>query len=200
MYWAVLGLVFASCKTSIHHIPVNKGRFKSQALLNEQALLSCMAYVDLNPIRAGISESLDSSEFTSIKQRIKDNGECLMVNGELEKKVQEKKNKQGQKSIKLADFVGGQQTKGIPFTFMDYLELADWTGRTTRNDKKGAISEKEPKILEKLGIDSDIWLKTVHQFSDRLYSHLGTEEQIKVICEQSGKKWLPGIRSCRLLF
>ncbi len=54
---------------------MNKGRFKSQALLNEQALLSCMAYVDLNPIRAGISESLDSSEFTSIKQRIKDNGE-----------------------------------------------------------------------------------------------------------------------------
>ncbi len=179
---------------------MNKGRFKSQALLNEQALLSCMAYVDLNPIRAGISESLDSSEFTSIKQRIKDNGECLMVNGELEKKVQEKKNKQGQKSIKLADFVGGQQTKGIPFTFMDYLELADWTGRATRNDKKGAISEKEPKILEKLGIDSELWLKTVHQFSDRLYSHLGTEEQIKVICEQSGKKWLPGIRSCRLLF
>jgi hypothetical protein len=48
-----------------------KGRFKSQALLNEQALLSCMVYVDLNPIRAGITESLDNSEFTSIEQRLK---------------------------------------------------------------------------------------------------------------------------------
>lgn len=70
MYWSFLGLVFASCKTSIHHIPVNKGRFKSQALLNEQALLACMSYVDLNPIRAGISDSLEESEHTSIKQRI----------------------------------------------------------------------------------------------------------------------------------
>ena len=49
---------------------MNKGRFKSQALLDEQAILSCMVYVDLNPIRANICQTLEDSDYTSIKQRI----------------------------------------------------------------------------------------------------------------------------------
>lgn len=48
-----------------------EARFKSQALLDEKAVERCMAYVDLNPIRAGLAETLDTSDHTSIKHRLK---------------------------------------------------------------------------------------------------------------------------------
>ena len=47
-----------------------EGRFKSQSLLDKAAVVSCMAYVDLNPVRAGLTNQPEDSEFTSIRERI----------------------------------------------------------------------------------------------------------------------------------
>ena len=48
-----------------------ESRFKCQALLDEAAIAACMVYVDLNLIRADLAETPESSNFTSIQERIR---------------------------------------------------------------------------------------------------------------------------------
>jgi hypothetical protein len=47
-----------------------EGRFKSVRLNDEASVLACMAYVNLNPVRAKMAETPETSEFTSAYQRI----------------------------------------------------------------------------------------------------------------------------------
>jgi len=129
-----------------------EGRFKSQALLDVAALVSCMAYVDLNPIRAGIAVDLPDSDFTSIKLRLH--------------QVDAYKNKQALKRLAkntppLMPFEEAQTNniskKTIPFNLHDYLELVDWTGRSIRSDKKGHISDITPNVLVSMGLTQEHW-------------------------------------------
>ena len=48
-------------------------RYYSGALLSEAALLAAMAYVDLNPVRAGLAERIDAYRETSVAERLREN-------------------------------------------------------------------------------------------------------------------------------
>jgi REP element-mobilizing transposase RayT len=82
-----------------------EGRFKSQALLSNNAILACLAYVDLNPIRAGVSNCLLNSEYTSIRRRLKMS--CKPEESYLHPIVQRKSelNESYLSTIKLSDYV-----------------------------------------------------------------------------------------------
>ena len=108
---------------------LGRGALKSQALLDEEALLACMAYVDLNPVRAKVADSVESSEYTAAYQRI----HGVTSTAESDKSDFTKK--------ALLGFVGDEHQsnpQGISYSLIDYLELLDWTGRILREDKRGA--------------------------------------------------------------
>jgi len=47
-----------------------EGRFKSVAILDEESLLATCAYIDLNPVAAGIAVVPETSPHTSITTRV----------------------------------------------------------------------------------------------------------------------------------
>ncbi|MCL1061615.1 transposase [Shewanella benthica] len=146
-----------------------EGRFKSQALLDEQALLACMMYVDLNPIRAGIANTLQASDYTSIQERITE----LSTSDKNTKPNDDKSVSTSNEPLKpIAKFDGATHLatqSGIPFHFCDYLQLIDWTGRAIRPDKKGFIDSSQPKLLNELGIAPEAWITSAKEFR-RQYS------------------------------
>jgi putative transposase len=145
---------FMSCLN--HHIAVQankedgctgrfwEGRFESQGLVDVAALLSCMAYVDLNPIRAGIADNLEESDFTSIQDRIFE--------------IQNKRDNNKPQLMAFAESeTASRQEACLPYSLRDYLDLVDGTGRVVRNDKKGYIKSNEARLLSRLGISESQW-------------------------------------------
>jgi REP element-mobilizing transposase RayT len=168
-----------------------EGRFKSQALLDESALAACMAYVDLNPIRAGMANTPEQSDHTSVKQRAEKAQQSAQPNHP------------NQQTKGLMPFAGNPRQDmpfGLPFRLTDYLELVDWTGRIARNDKRGAIPSNTPTIVERLNIDPKHWLYCATQFESRFKGFVGTAYKLQAACETLGYRRSPGIGACRLLF
>lgn len=105
-----------------------EGRFKSQALLDETAVIACMAYVDYSllikvPIRVKMAATAEQSDHSSIQPRI----QAAL------------KGYQPQNLLPFMDGERDNQPNGIVFSLKDYLELVDDTGRIIRDDKHGVI-------------------------------------------------------------
>ncbi len=145
-----------------------ESRFKSQALLDERALLACMCYVDLNPIRAAVAKDLKDSDFTSIKERVEKHGTWL------------------------SGF--GKSDNDLPFYLSSYIDLVDETGRCLRNDKRGFISNKTTKTIDQIGINPDDWLDELKGFKSIGFSAVGTTEQLKEYSKKTKRKWTFGIK------
>ncbi len=179
-----------------------EGRFKSQALLDERALLACMVYVDLNPIRAGMCETPEASDFTSIQQRLHAYQEKAAHNQDAtdSKSGNGDNNEKTSATIQLNAFTGGFNTRqGIPFAEIDYFELTDWTGRAVHPKKKGAISEGLPSLLTRLALSKENWIETVSGYEKHFSDFVGQEARMKDAGASRGMKWLRGLRACQRL-
>ena len=160
-----------------------EGRFKSQALLDESAVAACMAYVDLNPIRAKMAKTPEDSNHTSVQKRI-----------EVAKKA-----KQPKQLIRFAGSPRKHMPKGLPFELKSYLELVELTGRCMRADKRGYIEQRSLPILERLKIAPENWLKLTTQFTKVFKGAVGRPNKLDGYYTHLEVKRRTGISHCEKL-
>jgi len=159
-----------------------EGRFTSVALLDQSALLACLAYVDLNPVRAGIADRPEASAHTSVRTRARARQAHVRFRTLAQRRGEQPARalcaKQGQpapagpeEGMFLAPMarctVDAQAEElalaGMVLTPDRYLELVDLTGRALRAGKRGTIPPGLAPILERLRIDVRAWLAAMER-------------------------------------
>jgi hypothetical protein len=192
-----------------------EGRFKSHALLDEAAVLTAMAYVDLNPIRARLATVPEDSAFTSIAERLREadaveDGAAVSAadaaapaSSAAEPRpthpLESHLNALPRAPLMPFDATG-RMAAAIPFAFDDYLELVDSTGRVIREDKRGCIPGETPQILERLNIDPEQFITTAARMLDLFSTAIGTPEHLTAHCVARNVAFLRGMGAARALF
>ncbi|MCG7551786.1 transposase, partial [Pseudoalteromonas sp. Of7M-16] len=163
-----------------------EGRYKSQALLDETALLSCMAYVDLNPIRANMANNLENSDFTSIQERIK---HFKNTKSNAKKSNLNEAKSQAKQPKSLKPFGAREHANTLPFSLLDYLELVDWTGRHVHPKKRGYIPKSMPNILISLKIEEVTWLDRIQSFRSHYGNFAGSQTVLRAHAAKNDVHW-----------
>lgn len=168
-----------------------EGRFKSQALLDEAGLLTAMAYVDLNPIRAGIASTPEESEFTSIYERIR---AVRLVTDNKHLPSEEVR----PPLLPFQD--GASRTPSVPFSLPDYLALVDWTGRSIRDNKTRLIDSTLPPIAKRLNIDPTAWRAAMQPKGNVFGRALGQLDHLRLHAKALGQSRIRGLNAAERLF
>lgn len=177
-----------------------EGRFKSQPLLDEAAILACSAYVDLNPVRARIAQTPEESDYTSAQDRIESVKTLHQTRSSKPRQKRElaatlrdrflspvylnEREKPGPKVSKLP---ARASDKGfLSMKLEDYLQLLDWTGRQIVGGRKGRIPNRCKPILERIGVSREIWCELVENFG-RLFKRVaGRSESLQQSASETG--------------
>ena len=177
-----------------------EGRFKCQPLLDDAAILACLQYVDLNPIRAGLAKSIEASDFTSAQARLADLKKASEFSSvPAADRACEYGSKAGwlqpvpleprRKAVREVSTKRRASNKGfLSMTVAEYLQLLDWTGRQLRRDGKlGAIPTKLKPVFDRVGMSAEIWVDCVRRFGKWHASGVGKPSSLKRHSERTGR-------------
>ena len=151
-----------------------QGRFRGVRLCDDAAVLACAAYVDLNPIRAALAETLETSDFTSIQRRIESlpgqRGRPAAAARDrflAPVQIDERRDPLGPVPSELPCRASD---KGfLPISVTQYVQLLDWTARQVVRGKAGVTPADMPDVLDRIGLSPREWGGLIRDFG-RIFS------------------------------
>lgn len=183
-----------------------EGRFKCQPLLDDAAILACMQYVDLNPIRAKIAKTVGASDFTSGQDRLADlkaadegTGDALSLDRDaMDRQTEHGPNAGWLQPVDLQPPRKRVREKGtrrrasnkgfLSITLAEYQQLLDWTGSQIRRDgKSGTIPSNLQPIFDRVGVSSELWVECVRRFRKWHGSGVGRTASLTKQAERTGR-------------
>ena len=165
-----------------------QGRYRCQALADEGAVLAAMAYVDLNPVRAGMVDRPEAALECSAIQRFNDAGSRPGCNS---------------KSPTIMAFDGSHQSavgERLPGHELEYLELLDWTGRFISRPDSAVIAAELPPVVTRLGLAASGLMEFVTGRRRYGQSVLGHAHNLSGLARQFGRRYVRGYRGAARLF
>jgi REP element-mobilizing transposase RayT len=185
-----------------------EGRFKSVAILDEESLLATCAYIDLNPVAAGIAEVPEASAHTSIKQRVEH--------------VTEQGRTEDLKAAQAGSVPGSTAAAGLEeglwlcpvedrqrldssregmlegFSLGNYVLLVEYTGRLFR-EGKAVISGELAGVFERLGSNAESWQARLQKLAaGRLLGRFfaASRARLREVAERLGVHHLANLGGC----
>ena len=166
-----------------------ESRFKCQALLEPHAVLSCMTYVDLNPARAAMCDTLAASDHTSIQRRLQEESSSLA------------KLDLNRESITppLKPVAGLDADALLDMSQDAYVQLVQWTGEQLRWDKRGCLkplgkqNSSAPADIWQVSQHPDQWLRQVRGTESIYFRAIGSAEALMDKAEALGQAWMKGV-------
>jgi hypothetical protein len=183
-----------------------ESRFKSIAILDDEALLATCVYIDLNPVAAGLAATPETSPHTAVHQRV----EHAAAQGKLEDLMAAACGSVA--SSRAAGAVeedlwlcpiedrrrAGSQREGLleGFSLGSYLLLVDYTSRLCRQGK-ARVSREVASVLERLGTSAEVWGQRIQRLLGKtrlLGSYFSTDRQrLRQLAQQRGVHHLDNV-------
>lgn len=188
-----------------------EGRYTSTPLFDQAALVACMAYVDLYPVRERIATISEESLFTSVYQRVKarhghrahqspQRASGTATSGTATSGAAVQKSVVGGASSEAGLFVAplarcrhlveGAAGSSWKLTVDEYLTLVELTGRMMQQGKRSAVDPQLPALLSRLDVSAVNWIATMLKKQQFQGGGVGHAESRTIAAAERGLRWI----------